>query len=98
MGLVHSIRRDGSQKQELVNEMVPTLGARTPGSGKYLNEANFRHKDWQREFRGEKYARLLAIKEAYYPGGLLYAVMAVGSEAWVIDEQGCICHVAKQGF
>ena len=34
-------------EEELTNSLVPQLEAVTPGSGAYLNEANFQQKNWQ---------------------------------------------------
>ncbi|RYO76372.1 hypothetical protein DL762_007065 [Monosporascus cannonballus] len=66
----------------LANEITPALEAVTPGSGAYLNEGNFAQKNWQEEFYGANYRRLLKIKEKYDPDSLFYATAAVGSENW----------------
>ncbi len=70
-----------AREQERANKIVPALEAAISDSGTYLEEAKFRQHNWQRQFYGEKYERLFAIKEAYDPEGLLYATTAVGSEA-----------------
>ncbi|KAI6091005.1 hypothetical protein F4821DRAFT_209961 [Hypoxylon rubiginosum] len=75
----------------LVSEITPALEAVTPNSGTYLNEANFLQNDWQTQFYGSNYARLLAIKMKYDPGALLYATNAVGSERWKVDADGRLC-------
>jgi len=84
---------------ELTNYITPALEVATPGSGTYLNEANFLQRDWQRQFygggKGHYYAKLLGIKRRYDPQGLLYAVTAVGSEGWFADEQGRLCPKKK---
>jgi len=76
---------------ELTNVITPALEAATPGSGTYLNEANFRQSNWQTQFYGANYPRLTQIKKKYDPHGLLYAVTAVGSEAWEEDGSGRLC-------
>lgn len=65
----------------------------SPGSGTYLNEANFQQSNWQEEFYGEKYQALLAVKRKYDPDNLLYATTAVGSESSVVDGEGRLCTV-----
>lgn len=75
----------------LANEIAAALAAVTPGSGTYLNEANFAQKNWQEEFYGSNYPRLLAIKGKYDPDSVLYATATVGSEAWEEDAEGRLC-------
>ncbi|RMZ85664.1 hypothetical protein DV737_g656, partial [Chaetothyriales sp. CBS 132003] len=68
-------------QQRMTTEAVLSLEQVTPGSGTYLNEANFQQPNWQDTFYGSNYARLLEIKERYDPESLFYATTAVGSEA-----------------
>ena len=79
------------RQDDLTNIIDPALKAATPGSGAYLNEANFEEPDWQNEFYGSNYQRLKRIKRRYDPRGLFYGVTAVGSEAWVADRDGRLC-------
>lgn len=80
------------EKQEYLTTVVdPALKAATPGSGTYLNEANFQEVDWQTTFYGTNYARLKSIKAKYDPNDLLYGLTAVGSEAWEADSDGRLC-------
>ncbi len=79
---------------ELTDSVMPQLQAMASvddGAGTYLNEANFAQQGWQREFYGANYARLRKVKRDHDPRDLLYAVTAVGSEAWVPDEEGRLC-------
>lgn len=76
---------------ELLDRVLPTMEAVTPNSGAYLNEANFAQRDWQQQFYGRNYPRLVAIKKRYDPHDLFYAVSAVGSEAWATDSKGRLC-------
>ncbi|PKS05905.1 hypothetical protein jhhlp_007736 [Lomentospora prolificans] len=80
---------------ELTDGISPRLEAATPGSGTYLNEANFRQKDFQGHFYGENYEKLVEIKRKYDPDGVFYAVTAVGSEAYEEDEDGRLCRTAS---
>ncbi|RYP69723.1 hypothetical protein DL771_005925 [Monosporascus sp. 5C6A] len=57
------------------------------GGGAYLNEAHPMEADWQREFYGEQYARLLRIKRRWDPRDVFYATTAVGSEGWEVRSQ-----------
>jgi hypothetical protein len=88
-----SLPWDGMLAREaaLTNSIMPQLEAVTPGAGSYLNEANFREADWQEQFYGVNYPRLLTIKRKYDPNSLLYATTAVGSEAWTPDAAGRLC-------
>ncbi|EFJ04336.1 hypothetical protein SELMODRAFT_2240, partial [Selaginella moellendorffii] len=54
----------------------------TPGSGTYINEADFNEPDWQQSFFGEHYPRLQAIKSKVDPSGLFRCHHCVGSEKW----------------
>ena len=74
-----------------VNVLQPMFDAATPGGGVYLNEANYMQKNWQQEFYGVNYDRLLAVKKVYDPDSMLYAHTAVGSEAWTEERDGRLC-------
>ncbi|KAK5992006.1 Bifunctional decalin synthase calF [Cladobotryum mycophilum] len=80
-----------AREDELTNVITPALEAATPGSGTYLNEANFAQKGWQKQFYGSNYNRLRSIKGKYDPQNVFYAVTAVGSEAYVVDGSGRLC-------
>lgn len=71
--------------------IMPKMEAVTPGSGAYMNEADFRQPDFQKEFFGSNYDRLLSIKKKYDPENLFYAVKAVGSEVWDVLGEGKMC-------
>ncbi|KAH8896878.1 FAD-binding domain-containing protein [Thozetella sp. PMI_491] len=81
----------------LTKRVMPSLEALAPGSGVYMNEGNVEQENWQHQFFGENYPRLLSIKKKYDPEGLFYAVTAVGSEAWTADEDGRLCRKATSG-
>ncbi|KAL9083284.1 MAG: hypothetical protein Q9165_008590 [Trypethelium subeluteriae] len=78
-------------QDELINVILPTLEAATPNAAAYINEANWQQPDWQENFYGSTYDRLLSIKHAYDPNGTFYGLTAVGSEAWSQDADGRLC-------
>ncbi|KAI0970362.1 hypothetical protein F4678DRAFT_436568 [Xylaria arbuscula] len=80
-----------SRQYELTNSVMPALKAATPGSGSYLNEADFGDPDWQQDFYGENYPRLSQIKSQYDPDSVLYARTAVGSDKLQQDGEGRLC-------
>jgi FAD/FMN-containing dehydrogenase len=79
------------RQTELTDLIQPALAGVTPTGGVYLNEGDFRDPNWQDEFYGSNYPRLLRIKNKYDPDGVLYALTAVGSEKWAPDSEGRLC-------
>jgi hypothetical protein len=79
------------QQELMTDEYVPQLESVTPGSGSYMNEADFRQPNFQEVFFGDNYAALLVIKEKWDPNSLFYAVKAVGSEFWDVANDGRMC-------
>ena len=77
----------------MTDEFVPQLEALTPGSGAYMNEADFQQPDFEDVFFGANYGALLAVKEEWDPEGLFYATKGVGSEAWSVANDGRMCKV-----
>ena len=75
----------------MTNDFMPQLEAVTPGSGSYVNEADFRQPNWQETFFGSNYAALLAIKKKWDPNSLFYGLSLVGSEAWTVGSDGRMC-------
>lgn len=78
-------------QQKMTNIIQPLIEAATPGSGAYVNEADFNQKNWQTAFWGSNYNRLLSIKKRWDPSNLFYATVAVGSEAWAVRTDGRMC-------
>jgi hypothetical protein len=78
-------------QERMTNEFMPKIEAVTPGSGSYMNEADFQQKDWQRTFFGDNYERLNKIKKKYDPQSMLFGLKGVGSEAWSISVDGRMC-------
>ncbi|KAH6867411.1 hypothetical protein B0T10DRAFT_502405 [Thelonectria olida] len=78
--------------QNLMTEKImPEIEAVTPGSGAYMNEADFRQPRFQSEFFGSSYDRLLTIKKKWDKNGFFYARNAVGSEQWSVADNGRMC-------
>ena len=63
----------------------------TPGSGNYVNEADPFNPNWKTAFYGEHYGRLLAIKKKWDPEGILYGRENIGSDMWVVGDDGRMC-------
>lgn len=78
-------------QQRMTNEFVPKVEAVTPGSGSYMNEADFQQKNWQTTFFGANYNKLRAIKAKYDPESIFYILKGVGSEAWTVSAEGRMC-------
>lgn len=77
----------------MTDEFVPQLEAVTPGSGAYMNEADFRQPNFQDVFFGANYPTLLAVKKKWDPKSFFYATKGVGSEVWNVANDGRMCHV-----
>jgi hypothetical protein len=74
-------------------DIMPALEAVTPGSGAYMNEADFQQPGFQEVFFGSNYQDLLCIKRKYDPEGFFYARNAVGSERWNVANDGRMCRL-----
>lgn len=63
-----------------------------PESGSYINEANHFNRNFERDFYGENYGRLLEVKEKYDPTSILFVQSGVGSHGWQYDlDSGLLC-------
>ncbi len=65
---------------EGVNKAMEFVAAATPGGASYSNEGNYFEPNWQSEFWGTNYPRLLRIKKKYDPTNLFHVHHGVGSE------------------
>ena len=75
--------------------LVPALEAFGPGGGStYVNEADFQQPDFQRDFFGSHYPRMLGINRKYNPKGFFYAVKAISSKAWDVVANRRMCMAA----
>ncbi|TVY67551.1 FAD-linked oxidoreductase ZEB1 [Lachnellula suecica] len=78
-------------QDRMTYDSIPQLEAVSPGSGAYINEADFRQPNWQQDFSGANYGRLLEVKNKWDPKHMFYATKAVGSEIWTVAEDGRMC-------
>ena len=78
-------------QRQITEVIMPQLEAVTPGSGSYMNEADFNQPNWQNVFYGSNYEQLLAIKNKWDPQNLFYVLKGVGSEAWTVADDGKMC-------
>ncbi|KAL2162840.1 hypothetical protein VTH06DRAFT_6676 [Thermothelomyces fergusii] len=78
----------------MTDDIIPRLEAVTPGSGAYMNEADFRQPNFQQAFFGSHYQSLLCIKRKYDPDGFFWATKAVGSEKWTVSNDGRMCQAS----
>ncbi len=78
-------RAEGEAAKAGVAAAMKVIREATPGTGSYVNEADYFEPDWQRSFWGENYQRLSEIKRKYDPDGLFYCHHCVGSEGWSSD-------------
>ncbi|GIJ91039.1 hypothetical protein Asppvi_010004 [Aspergillus pseudoviridinutans] len=63
-----------------------------PDTGSYMNEGNAFSRTWKKDFYGENYDRLLAVKRKYDPGESLFVWSGVGSDRWDYDlRSGLLC-------
>jgi FAD/FMN-containing dehydrogenase len=81
-------------QDEMTDSIMPQIEAVTPGSGAYMNEADFRQPDYQEAFFGSNYKKLLSIKNKWDPNHLFYAIKSVGSEYWQVAGNGRMCKKA----
>ncbi|KAF2641400.1 FAD-binding domain-containing protein [Massarina eburnea CBS 473.64] len=82
-----------ARNKQLQEEILQPWRDITPvseGGGAYLNEASVGELDWQESFYGGYYPKLSEIKSKWDPNDVFYAVTAVGSERWEVQdgEQG----------
>lgn len=109
--VIHAITRRAWESGTSTADILAIMKAHTtgtmqkwrdvsPGSGAYLNEGDRLEPDWQQSFYGDKYARLLEIKQDMDPKDVFWAVNAVGSEGWTVEsfdglpnENGKLCKV-----
>ncbi|RSM10845.1 hypothetical protein CEP52_003301 [Fusarium oligoseptatum] len=82
-----------TMQKRITHEFMPQIEAVTPGSGTYMNEADFNQLNWQETFYGDNWSRLASIKKKWDPKSLFYNLKGVGSDAWSLAEDGRMCRV-----
>jgi FAD/FMN-containing dehydrogenase len=80
-----------SVRRDLTYNKVPAMEKQAPDTRVYMNEADRLAPDWQKNFYGEHYGRLLETKQRRDPGGLFYCPTCVGSAARKKDGAGRLC-------
>ena len=80
--------------RDITYKKIPAMEKQAPDTGVYMNEADRLDPNWQTNFYGEHYERLLEIKERRDPRGVFYCSTCVGSAAWKEDENGRLCRIA----
>lgn len=78
-------------QRRITHEFMPQVEAVTPGSGTYMNEADFNQPNWQETFYGDNWDRLSSIKKKWDPNSLFYNLKGVGSDVWKVAEDGRMC-------
>jgi hypothetical protein len=73
---------------------VPAMEKQAPDTGVYMNEADRLDPNWQTNFYGGHYERLLEIKQRRDPSGVFYCPTCVGSAVWKEDEIGRLCRIS----
>lgn len=82
-----------ADQKRMTDEFVPAVEAVTPGSGWYVNEADFRLEGWKEGFFGVNWDRLSKVKEKWDPRGDFYVYKGVGSQEWSVADDGRMCKV-----
>ena len=77
----------------LMNDILQPWREAAPADrlgGSYANEGNVMEPNWQQDFYGDLYPKLLRIKQKWDPSDLFYVTAGVGSEGWEVrtKEQG----------
>lgn len=78
-------------QRTMTDEYVAPLQRLALESGAYLNEADFRQKDFKKVFFGANYDKLKTIKSVYDPYDLFYVLKGVGSDEWTQLHDGRLC-------
>lgn len=83
---------DVYRELDLITDVLqPAIEGATPGMGTYINEGDFRQPNWKEVFYGANYDQLLSIKRKWDPDGMFYCGVAVGSDGWLVSEDGRLC-------
>ncbi|RGP66578.1 putative isoamyl alcohol oxidase [Fusarium longipes] len=80
-----------ADQKKITEVYMPQIIAATPGSGTYMNEADFNEPNWKEVFYGPNWDRLVSIKKKYDPSDFFYNFKGVGSEAWTVANDGRMC-------
>ena len=73
------------QTAQAIDQAAAELRRIAPNAGSYVSESNYFNKSWSRDFWGENYSRLKAVKAKFDPDGLFFVHHGVNSEEWNAD-------------
>lgn len=102
IGQIAQFKSDGKNAMELVRTKekkmteiyIPAMDALSENSGAYINEGFYLEKDWKKTFYGggERYEKLLSIKNRYDPQNVLWCFPCVGGDVFIEREDGKLYH------
>ncbi|TLD25653.1 hypothetical protein PspLS_06299 [Pyricularia sp. CBS 133598] len=72
--------------------LSPAMRELSPGTGTYMNEADWGSPHWKEDFFGANWDRLSAIKNKFDPQGVFYCHNCAGSEEWT-EMDGRLCRL-----
>lgn len=72
--------QEGHALKANVEKAFEVIFAATPESGSFSTQSDYFQKDWQKDFFGSNYARLLEVKKKYDPDNFFHVHHGVGSE------------------
>lgn len=73
------------------SKVEPVYRDLAPAVGTYMNEADWGSVHWKEDFYGVHFERLSSVKQMVDPEGLFYCITCVGSEKWVVGDDGALC-------
>ncbi|TEB03994.1 FAD binding domain-containing protein [Coprinellus micaceus] len=82
-----------AEAQRIVTNVIgKALREAAPNGAAYVNEGDLEEPNWQTEYWGSNYPRLLRLKKQYDPLGVFYARTTPGTEDWdIIDDGTRLC-------
>ncbi|KAF1937492.1 hypothetical protein EJ02DRAFT_426591 [Clathrospora elynae] len=73
------------------SKVEPVYRDLAPSVGTYMKEADWGSVHWKEDFYGVHFDRLGVVKQKYDPDGVFYCITCVGSENWVVKDDGTLC-------
>jgi len=77
--------REAAENAAKVRRAEDTIQALAGDSGSYVAESSYFQSEWQRDYWGGHYGRLLTLKQQIDPDTLFFVRHGVGSEGWSDD-------------
>ncbi|KZW00723.1 FAD-binding domain-containing protein [Exidia glandulosa HHB12029] len=75
----------------ITNVIGKALREAAPYGGAYVNEGDLEEPNWQTEYWGAHYPRLLKLKQKWDPTGVFYARTTPGTEDWEVIDGAKLC-------